>query len=105
MAFFCLSSSQKTAAHFGVFVKSFLKKNEVFFQEQGYCAEGKCYKNRGENIILENVEALKNKSFEFPRIHFLSKGWKNKSGTWDSSKIWHTVPSGGYNSIMIFLEH
>ena len=32
---------------------------------------GKCYKmiekNRGNEVILEMVEALKNKNFEFPR--------------------------------------
>lgn len=26
-------------------------------------------KNRGETVILEIVEALKNKGFEFPRAH------------------------------------
>ncbi len=26
-------------------------------------------KNRGENVILEIVEALKSKGFEFPRAH------------------------------------
>ena len=34
---------------------------------------GKCYKmiekNRGNEVILEMVEALKNKNFEFPRVH------------------------------------
>lgn len=26
-------------------------------------------KNRGNEVILEMVEALKNKNFEFPRLH------------------------------------
>lgn len=26
-------------------------------------------KNRGNEVILEMVEALKNKNFEFPRVH------------------------------------
>ena len=26
-------------------------------------------KNRGENVILEIAEAMKNKGFEFPRAH------------------------------------
>ena len=34
---------------------------------------GKCYKmiakNRGNEVILEMVEALKNGNFEFPRVH------------------------------------
>ncbi len=31
-------------------------------------------KNRGENVILEIIEALKNKGFEFPRTH--KKIWR-----------------------------
>lgn len=31
-------------------------------------------KNRGNEVILEMVEALKNKNFEFPRAHKLSGG-------------------------------
>lgn len=35
---------------------------------------GKCYKmiekNRGNEVILEMVEALKNKNFEFPRADY-----------------------------------
>ena len=45
---------------------------------------GKCYKmiekNRGNEVILEMVEALKNKNFEFPRAHYVSGGnepWQN----------------------------
>lgn len=38
---------------------------------------GKCYKmikkNRGNEVILEMVEALKNKNFEFPRAHLENK--------------------------------
>ncbi len=48
----------------------FWKKVEKIFRER---AERKCYKmivkNRGKNIIEGNVEALKNKGFEFPRLH------------------------------------
>lgn len=28
-------------------------------------------KNRGNGVILEMVEALKNKDFEFPRAHYM----------------------------------
>lgn len=42
---------------------------------------GKCYKmiekNRGNEVILEMVEALKNKNFEFPRAHKQNRRWKN----------------------------
>ena len=33
-------------------------------------------KNRGNEVILEMVEALKNKNFEFPRADLLKKRWK-----------------------------
>ncbi|KAI4439637.1 hypothetical protein C824_002124 [Schaedlerella arabinosiphila] len=44
---------------------------------------GKCYKmiekNRGNEVILEMVEALKNKNFEFPRADLdCSRGLKKK---------------------------
>ncbi len=33
-------------------------------------------KNRGNGVILEMVEALKNKDFEFPRAHYMVWRWK-----------------------------
>ena len=36
-------------------------------------------KNRGNEVILEMVEALKNKNFEFPRADLLLKRWKMKN--------------------------
>ncbi|KAI4440391.1 hypothetical protein C824_002889 [Schaedlerella arabinosiphila] len=44
---------------------------------------GKCYKmiekNRGNEVILEMVEALKNKNFEFPRADR------------HSGRVWQTI--------------
>lgn len=41
---------------------------------------GKCYKmiekNRGNEVILEMVEALKNKNFEFPRADSYNRNWQ-----------------------------
>ena len=33
-------------------------------------------KNRGNEVILEMVEALKNKNFEFPRAHKIFRRWR-----------------------------
>ncbi|KAI4443440.1 hypothetical protein C824_005975 [Schaedlerella arabinosiphila] len=33
-------------------------------------------KNRGNEVILEMVEALKNKNFEFPRADGYLRGWR-----------------------------
>ncbi len=30
-------------------------------------------KNRGENVVLENVQPLKNKGSEFPRAHYVDR--------------------------------
>lgn len=37
-------------------------------------------KNRGNEVILEMVEALKNKNFEFPRADNHAKGGREFSG-------------------------
>ena len=37
-------------------------------------------KNRGNEVILEMVEALKNKNFEFPRADRKSRGCLRKYG-------------------------
>ena len=68
--------SKKGPKIYGVFKEFFLKKN-IFLGRKMLCG-GKCYKmiekNRGNEVILEMVEALKNKNFEFPRADYLSWG-------------------------------
>jgi hypothetical protein len=57
--------------------------NSNIFSGRKMLCGGKCYKmiekNRGNEVILEMVEALKNKNFEFPRADLLLKRWKMKN--------------------------
>ncbi len=57
-------------------------------------------KNRGNEVILEMVEALKNKNFEFPRADCIPKG----GGCYSASppflfvhKLFHGYPVNGFH--------
>lgn len=57
-------------------------------------------KNRGNEVILEMVEALKNKNFEFPRAHYLYR--RQSKETKKSSKINSRTSCGTITATQLF---